>query len=143
MKTRSLLIGCALFAALTAGAQERSGPSAQQLEAAARLAQYEVPRVLSDEMVEQMSRTLPPDRRAAAVAFLKSDETKSQLARMLTPIIARHFTLQEIDTQYRLSSSEIGQSIQRKQAAYYGDILSNLERDLGPILDKFLRSQSK
>ena len=141
MNARSVALICLLLASSGISAQGRDPDETKRLEAAARLALYEIPRYFTDDMVVQMSRTLPPDNRAAAVAFLKSDEMKTQLVRTATPIIAKHFTLDEIEAMYRMSSSEIGQAVQRKQAAYYSDILSSLERDLGPILDRFMRQR--
>jgi hypothetical protein len=143
MKNLQAALILVIFSISHALAQDGEAAQKQREEAAAKLAQFEIPKYFSNDMVIQISQSIPSGNRAAVVAFLKSDEMKTQLARTVTPIIAKHFTLEEIETMYRLSSSEIGRSIQQKQSAYYGDIMSVLERDLGPILDRFMRQNSQ
>ena len=135
-----LWLGCFSLAIPTASAQDTTR---QREEAATKLARYEIPRFLTDDMLQTLSRTLPAEQRSATIAFLRSEEVKDQLIRAVAPIYARHFTLEEIEALYRFSSSEIGQSIQRKYSAVYGDSVTAVQRELGPALTRFLQQYSE
>jgi hypothetical protein len=109
--------------------------------AATRQAQTMVSRVFNDEVIQQMADAIPQGARADFLELMNRPGVKAQLSSALIPIVAKHFTIRELEAQNQFDSSEIGQSILKKQLAFESEAKAALNRELSSAFREHLRGK--
>lgn len=104
-----------------------------------RLARTEIDRVLTDSQVERMARSVPEDARADFHEMMRLPRVREFLVRVRAAVLAKHYTVEEIEALLEFYTSDIGRSIAAKQGQVEADSRAIMSRQLSAALGAYVK----
>jgi len=119
-----------LLASMPAFAAHQADTPANRRAAAERYLKVAPMGAMMDDTIEETARSLPADRRAAFVAFMKHAVRVDVVRRAALKSMVRHFTADELDAMAAFYGSPEGRSALKKFGAYMSDMAPVIQQEM-------------